>query len=113
MIKLAELAHARQESVDVSGKYILPETGQNMALYRDNGFDVMEELADAHNIAFLWAKRLMDAGFWDERRMGLYYNLCLMLYKASMFANEMRESLPYDLRRDLIPVERVGVSDEL
>jgi hypothetical protein len=99
---LIELARIRQERA--GQKYVLPN-GENMANYRDCGLDIMEELADAWNIANLWERRLdMD----DDRIRDYLTELRLTLQDAAWYTVTLRNTLPEEFRQDLIPVDRVA-----
>ena len=110
-LDLETIARIRQEKA--GEKYLLPD-GTNQAMFRDNGLDILEELADALNIAELWRQRIKaspDVGGWvrvDHRLLSLQG----ALLQAAFWVDALRADLPEEFRHDLIPVERVcGIED--
>lgn len=104
MIGLFELARIRQER---AGKKYVLENGQNAAMYRNNCLDIMEELADAHNIAELLFERLAMRGL-NSAEMANFVTRCqVKLSDAAYWVSRIYDLLPEDMRRDLIEVERI------
>lgn len=106
---LVKLAQIRQERA--GAKYVLP-SGENAAMYRDCGLDIMEELADAWNIANLWEQRLRAASVQNEDIDFYLSRLRIKLDNGAKYVAAIRRFLPDEFKRDLIAVERVGEWDD-
>src|SRR5689334_11198177 len=83
---------------------------ENAAMFRNNVLDILEELADAWNIAALLVQRIHRADPGPPhvseiaRALGGYLELLNATVEA---ANGVYRLLPPDFQRDTIPVERV------
>ncbi len=99
------LAELRQEKA--GQKYLMPN-GENQALYRDNGYDILEELADSLNILQLWQLRLPQ----DEATIRCCDCLRIRIMEATDWVLKLRGWYP-DTGRDLIPTERAVKQEEV
>lgn len=103
-MELVKLAQIRQEQA--GAKYVLPN-GENQANYRDGGLDILEELADAWNIANLWEQRMIAASVQNEDISFYLSRLRIKLDNGAKYVAAIRSLLPEEFKRDLIAVERV------
>lgn len=104
MIGLFELARIRQER---AGKKYVLENGQNAAMYRNNCLDIMEELADAWNILTLLDYRLMKVKACTPATDRIIAQIFNAIDTASRWVDALEYTIPEDMRRDLIEVERI------
>jgi hypothetical protein len=103
-MELVKLAQIRQEQA--GAKYVLPN-GENQANYRDCGLDIVEELADAWNIANLWEQRMIAASVRSDDVTLYLWGLRSRLKTCVDYVAAIRAGLPGEFKRDLIEVERV------